>query len=210
MRGLSGLERKPGIARTSGILSAVTMPRCAVRPGFGRDGVGSLALRARLAVLGTLGLRFRWRLRRGGVPLGRDQTVEPGDLALVRVEPVVHQLDGVGVHAVAYRAQRRAQVGEPLLEVATATFELVQAAFWAQVAEERQSQGKAVLLEVVGVGRLEHFLEEPLAAPRQPVHVLLARGELRRLLHLERDRKSTRLNSSHMSISYAVFCLKKK
>src|SRR5690242_21411605 len=28
--------------------------------------------------------------------------------------------------------------------------------------------------------------------------------------HRETDRKSTRLNSSHMSISYAVFCLKKK
>src|SRR5438067_10317538 len=27
---------------------------------------------------------------------------------------------------------------------------------------------------------------------------------------LVRDRKSTRLNSSHVSISYAVFCLKKK
>src|SRR5690242_21630894 len=27
---------------------------------------------------------------------------------------------------------------------------------------------------------------------------------------LSGDRKSTRLNSSHMSISYAVFCLKKK
>src|SRR5207302_9209706 len=27
---------------------------------------------------------------------------------------------------------------------------------------------------------------------------------------LERDRKSTRLNSSHVKISYAVFCLKKK
>src|SRR5689334_24520756 len=27
---------------------------------------------------------------------------------------------------------------------------------------------------------------------------------------LHRDRKSTRLNSSHSSISYAVFCLKKK
>src|SRR5689334_23603080 len=27
---------------------------------------------------------------------------------------------------------------------------------------------------------------------------------------VERDRKSTRLNSSHSSISYAVFCLKKK
>src|SRR5690349_22292662 len=27
---------------------------------------------------------------------------------------------------------------------------------------------------------------------------------------LEQDRKSTRLNSSHVEISYAVFCLKKK
>src|SRR5690625_5643320 len=29
-------------------------------------------------------------------------------------------------------------------------------------------------------------------------------------LHGEGDRKSTRLNSSHVAISYAVFCLKKK
>src|SRR3712207_8056238 len=28
--------------------------------------------------------------------------------------------------------------------------------------------------------------------------------------HPDRDRKSTRLNSSHANISYAVFCLKKK
>src|SRR3989442_4639773 len=36
-----------------------------------------------------------------------------------------------------------------------------------------------------------------------------ARGDA--LFHLERsDRKSTRLNSSHVRISYAVFCLKKK
>src|SRR5699024_2007615 len=28
--------------------------------------------------------------------------------------------------------------------------------------------------------------------------------------YITRDRKSTRLNSSHVSISYAVFCLKKK
>src|SRR5207249_11726612 len=32
----------------------------------------------------------------------------------------------------------------------------------------------------------------------------------RRRAHAVRDRKSTRLNSSHVSISYAVFCLKKK
>src|SRR5699024_11763468 len=30
------------------------------------------------------------------------------------------------------------------------------------------------------------------------------------ILELNKDRKSTRLNSSHVSISYAVFCLKKK
>src|SRR5256885_7985781 len=29
-------------------------------------------------------------------------------------------------------------------------------------------------------------------------------------VHPNRDRKSTRLNSSHLVISYAVFCLKKK
>src|SRR5690349_23344581 len=29
-------------------------------------------------------------------------------------------------------------------------------------------------------------------------------------IRLSRDRKSTRLNSSHVEISYAVFCLKKK
>src|SRR5206468_5065591 len=34
-------------------------------------------------------------------------------------------------------------------------------------------------------------------------------GEVRRSLS-QRDRKSTRLNSSHDQISYAVFCLKKK
>src|SRR5437763_12791663 len=35
----------------------------------------------------------------------------------------------------------------------------------------------------------------------------VARGKI---LPRERDRKSTRLNSSHRCISYAVFCLKKK
>src|SRR5476651_2856368 len=33
---------------------------------------------------------------------------------------------------------------------------------------------------------------------------------LQRLQHRSQDRKSTRLNSSHANISYAVFCLKKK
>src|SRR5690606_41643525 len=35
-------------------------------------------------------------------------------------------------------------------------------------------------------------------------------GNLAQVLHEITDRKSTRLNSSHVKISYAVFCLKKK
>ena len=34
--------------------------------------------------------------------------------------------------------------------------------------------------------------------------------QVQELMDLEADRKSTRLNSSHKPISYAVFCLKKK
>src|SRR2546421_6197913 len=53
-------------------------------------------------------------------------------------------------------------------------------------------------------------------APRSPqnrassaVAMIVATAELARFCG-ERDRKSTRLNSSHDQISYAVFCLKKK
>src|SRR2546426_2376862 len=37
-----------------------------------------------------------------------------------------------------------------------------------------------------------------------------ALSEIKRLEEHYQDRKSTRLNSSHLVISYAVFCLKKK
>src|SRR5690348_18185443 len=39
---------------------------------------------------------------------------------------------------------------------------------------------------------------------------LLQAADLEKHVAHPRDRKSTRLNSSHPSISYAVFCLKKK
>src|SRR2546427_6638399 len=44
---------------------------------------------------------------------------------------------------------------------------------------------------------------------REWILTRLAGAPLRRLAR-GRDRKSTRLNSSHSQISYAVFCLKKK
>src|SRR3712207_8541543 len=46
--------------------------------------------------------------------------------------------------------------------------------------------------------------------PAKPVYQPAARGEDVGLALDEQDRKSTRLNSSHANISYAVFCLKKK
>src|SRR5205814_10455121 len=45
------------------------------------------------------------------------------------------------------------------------------------------------------------------AALVNAISALLENGGLR---HGKQDRKSTRLNSSHLGISYAVFCLKKK
>src|SRR5256885_10626375 len=46
---------------------------------------------------------------------------------------------------------------------------------------------------------------------RRPPVLGLSRNRRAHLDHLLRqDRKSTRLNSSHLVISYAVFCLKKK
>src|SRR5207249_7461321 len=51
-------------------------------------------------------------------------------------------------------------------------------------------------------GFLEMRVEEAVPDKNTPVVAYCGSGT--------RDRKSTRLNSSHVSISYAVFCLKKK
>src|SRR5207249_6694931 len=66
-------------------------------------------------------------------------------------------------------------------------------------------------------GRLDHSLERHLREEPQAVlarrnpHLFLIRAWTDFDLEQVRiDRKSTRLNSSHVSISYAVFCLKKK
>src|SRR5436305_2777753 len=59
---------------------------------------------------------------------------------------------------------------------------------------------------LVAVGELERAVR--IAAHREAL--LLEAREEQRLAMRREDRKSTRLNSSHVRISYAVFCLKKK
>src|SRR3712207_8960179 len=51
--------------------------------------------------------------------------------------------------------------------------------------------------------------QQPLALDRMALRHAPAE-DLRHALDAGKDRKSTRLNSSHANISYAVFCLKKK
>src|SRR3712207_8596834 len=67
------------------------------------------------------------------------------------------------------------------------------------VRAERRAPGRAAGRPDRGRGdpvvKLEHTLPTP---------------DDTRALGVELDRKSTRLNSSHANISYAVFCLKKK
>src|SRR5437773_9670581 len=59
-----------------------------------------------------------------------------------------------------------------------------------------------------GVERRDGVVEHHAQAP---FHRAVDVADRRRLDHaMKGDRKSTRLNSSHITISYAVFCLKKK
>src|SRR5690349_23975156 len=64
--------------------------------------------------------------------------------------------------------------------------------------------GNAILVKVNQIGTLTETLEA--------VRVAREAGYAAVMSHRsgETDRKSTRLNSSHVEISYAVFCLKKK
>src|SRR5690242_21131965 len=59
--------------------------------------------------------------------------------------------------------------------------------------------------EVFAFAELDPAFAELLEADRKP-----GLEHARQQAADAEDRKSTRLNSSHMSISYAVFCLKKK
>src|SRR5712691_12634886 len=54
------------------------------------------------------------------------------------------------------------------------------------------------------------FRSEPALFPAASARVLALSGNYLVLARKSKDRKSTRLNSSHSQISYAVFCLKKK
>src|SRR5207249_12027141 len=81
---------------------------------------------------------------------------------------------------------------------------------WDRRGDHREPRGQ-VLAQLQGIGREREFVDhegansdiEAFAVSRK---LIVASSSQ----HERVDRKSTRLNSSHVSISYAVFCLKKK
>src|SRR5687768_18339766 len=79
------------------------------------------------------------------------------------------------------------------------------------------SSSSVKMLELVDAGkggyRVERYAIEPLARDSVVdgnINNLEAVGDAVKRAYQRLDRKSTRLNSSHGYISYAVFCLKKK
>src|SRR6267378_5187102 len=71
-------------------------------------------------------------------------------------------------------------------------------------------EGEAVLVLKFLVGRLALNAHAEDDRSGFPKGVRVVAEGARLSCASERDRKSTRLNSSHVEISYAVFCLKKK
>src|SRR5687768_17818135 len=85
----------------------------------------------------------------------------------------------------------------PLLALSGATV--------AQAQEQNEGSGQTIVVTGTSLSQTERNLRDCLARNCPPDQDIAAT-----LAHAEKDRKSTRLNSSHGYISYAVFCLKKK
>src|SRR2546422_1659208 len=75
--------------------------------------------------------------------------------------------------------------------------------FRSQLDQVERDLHRGVLVGVAHADEGPAALRQPHAGGELRLHERLAEG-------LAEDRKSTRLNSSHGYISYAVFCLKKK
>jgi len=73
-----------------------------------------------------------------------------------------------------------------------------------------EANGKQALLAIGGPADLAMISEAEAAGSRLFSPVTVGPHTARERTWVPADRKSTRLNSSHLGISYAVFCLKKK
>src|SRR2546430_5185576 len=93
----------------------------------------------------------------------------------------------------------------------------VSSARWFRAYARRALYGVAVAVVCVQAVAQEKLQEVVVTAERReeniqnvPIAITAVTTETLRSKGVTEDRKSTRLNSSHSQISYAVFCLKKK
>src|SRR3712207_963998 len=100
------------------------------------------------------------------------------------IEGGIERAETMQAEAQAALEQYRAQLAEARTEAA-------------QIRDQARAEGQQIL-------------EELRAQAQEESARIIARGEEQLAASRQQDRKSTRLNSSHANISYAVFCLKKK
>src|SRR5256885_12740806 len=82
-----------------------------------------------------------------------------------------------------------------------------EASFDLQAEQLRRADAFALISPVIALRRLSMAVA---GTDLQGYRRFLEQAEQHRYRMVQADRKSTRLNSSHLVISYAVFCLKKK
>src|SRR5688500_20097666 len=82
----------------------------------------------------------------------------------------------------------------------------------AHVSLQEQWSGNERMRHIPSISWMIQKLDGDLRHRIEKLHAVYAAlaGNDPRHAPIEQDRKSTRLNSSHLVISYAVFCLKKK
>src|SRR5690606_24262243 len=105
------------------------------------------------------------------------------------------------IASIEVREGERVEAGQRLLVLEANRGEAQLAASEAEVARQRQ-----VLEELRNGARSEDIAQARANLAAAEAQARDARAYYQRV----QDRKSTRLNSSHVKISYAVFCLKKK
>src|SRR5690554_4060195 len=151
-----------------------------------------------------------WALPGGKIAINRGLLVKLDDEAQL-ASVLGHEI----VHAAARHSVQRMQQGMLIsagmagIGIAVSDNEwagliMGSAAVSAQLALAQYSQGDELESDAYGIKYMRAAGYDPQAAVElQELFLQLSEGR-------DRDRKSTRLNSSHVRISYAVFCLKKK
>src|SRR5207248_10873691 len=122
-------------------------------------------------------------------------------LTVVIVAAVLMLVAGVVLRALLRRRDHR---GTPLQQLARRLQEALEEGL-----EELEAEPDPRRAVIAAYARMELSLARVGLPRRSPETALEYLQRLLDMVRLDKDRKSTRLNSSHRTISYAVFCLKK-